>query len=412
MPLLFENQKEALKDMKNGCILCGDVGSGKSMASLAYYMTSVCGGEYDDEDHYTPPKNCIPLVILTTAKKRDDKGWDKELERWGLSRDPANSYKGTEIIVDSWNNIKKYRKFYGYFFIFDEQRVVGRGAWVKAFWDIARKNKWILLSATPGDTWLDYFPVFKANGMYKTKGDFEWQHIEYDPYVTKYPKIRRFIHVDKLERNRKELLVVMRSEKPALAHHIDVDVMYDIANYNRVWKDNWNIYEDEPIQQSSERFYCALKVINSSKERIDEAKKLCELNPKVIIFYCYDYELFILRKICEDNKFPYSEWNGHKHENILDTDRWVYLAQYDSACEAWECIDTDTMVFYSQPYSYRKLHQAQGRINRRNTPFKHLYFYHLRSQAPLDKGITRALERKETFNEKIFLEELEDEETL
>ena len=129
----------------------GGVGSGKSLTAISYYYlqnggdpTSLTGGDYIPMPD--PPRD---LYIVTTARKRDTFEWDGELIPFLLSTHSEHNLYSNKVVVDSWNNIKKYDKIYGAFFIFDEQRVVGSGAWVKAFLNIARKNKWVLLSAYP-----------------------------------------------------------------------------------------------------------------------------------------------------------------------------------------------------------------------------------------------------------------------
>lgn len=402
---LFEHQKKALKQLRNGSILYGGVGTGKSMTALAYYMIKVCGGSYSYDDVYTPPSvdNMPSLIIITTARKRDSKEWLRELSRWDLNK--------SQVIIDSWNNIKKYKKVRDSFFIFDEQKVTGKGVWVNSFITIARNNKWILLTATPGDSWLDYVPVFIANGYYVNRRDFEWHHVEYDPYITKFPKIRRFINTDILEERRKELLVLMKYDKPVLLHHKDLIVLYDFMNYTKVKNDRWDIYTNEPIKDAAGYYRCLRRVVNSSSSRIASVLEICKTTPRVIIFYSFDYELELLREMCKNNDLTHYEWNGHKHEELpYGTEcEWVYLVQYKAASEAWECITTNTIIFYSQSYSYKDTAQAAGRIDRLNTPYKDLYYYHVKSEASIDRVISESLNRKEEFNEYVYLEELLNE---
>lgn len=90
------------------------------------------------------------LCIITTARKRDTGEWDEELAHFYMSTDPEHDIYEHKVVVDSWNNIGKYVGVKNAFFIFDEQRVVGKGAWVKSFYKITQNNEWILLSATPG----------------------------------------------------------------------------------------------------------------------------------------------------------------------------------------------------------------------------------------------------------------------
>ena len=408
--MLFKHQYDAIQQMKNGCVLLGGTGSGKSMTSLGYYMSKVCNGYIGrDCKIVVMPDELRPLYIITTAKKRDENGWDKDLARWSLSRDINESYKQTPVIVNSWNNIKKYTNVAGAMFIFDEQRVVGTGAWVKAFLRITKRNRWVLLSATPGDEWKDYIPLFIANGFYKNKTEFAYKHIVYSPY-TKYPKIQYYIHTGILEKHRKEILVIMKYDKPTTSHYIDLVVPYNPELYSAVWDKRWNVYKEEPIANQSELIPTLRRVVNSDPGRIAAVEDLCKRKPRVIIFYNYIFEKDLLKDMCKRNGFTMAEWNGQKHEPVPDSDSWVYLVQYTAGNEAWECVTTDTIVFYSLNYSYKVMTQSSGRIDRINTPYTDLYFYQVKSLSDLDQRITRSLNRKEVFNEKAFIEELEDEE--
>lgn len=393
---LYEHQLDAIEKMKNGCILCGSVGTGKSRTALAYYYLNVCGGKLPINGKGTWEEMTSPrdLYIITTAKKRDDKEWILECA-------PFNLDLG-KVVVDSWNNIKRYKNVFGAFFIFDEQRVVGKGAWVKAFLNIARKNQWILLSATPGDTWSDYIPVFMANGFFRTRTEFNEEHCVFNPY-TKYPKIERYVNTGKLVAYRNRILINMKYEKQTIPHHIAKIVEFDKKKYLTVWKDRWDPFDKCPIQETGKLCYLMRKVVNMDQSRIDAVKELLTKHDRAIIFYNYSYELDILRSIAEELKLEYAEWNGEKHEEVPAGERWMYMVQYSAGAEGWNCITTDTIIFYSQSYSYRMSVQAAGRIDRLNTPYKDLYFYHLKSMSPIDLAIGRALNSKKNFNEKAFL---------
>ena len=399
---LYDYQKKAVREMKNGCILCGGVGSGKSRTALAYYYQHE-GGNLDSEDEYVP-MNDPPrdLYIITTARKRDQKEWEGELAPFLLSTNKEVSLYDHTVTVDSWNNIQKYANVYGAFFIFDEQRVVGSGAWVKAFLKITRKNKWILLSATPGDTWQDYIPVFVANGFYKNKTEFNNEHVIYRWINKSYPKIDRYINVGRLIRLRNEILVDMEFKRPTVSHHEDVYVKYDIPLYKDTMKNRWDPYKNEPIINASNLCYILRKIVNSDESRIVEMMDILEKTPRAIIFYNFDYELELLKSIHYGEGVKVAEWNGHKHQPIPDSNKWVYLVQYTAGAEGWNCIKTDTIIFFSQNYSFKIMEQSAGRIDRLNTPYTDLYYYHLKSRSSIDLAISRALKNKEQFNASRF----------
>ena len=396
---LRDEQKEAVGKMFTGCILNGGVGSGKSRTGLYYY----CKEQGGDMDPYVPMQNPKDLYVITTAQKRDKREWEQELLPFYLTTDEKeNIWYKNKVVVDSWNNIPKYIDIKDAFFIFDEDRVTGNGVWVKSFYKIAKSNDWIILSATPGDTWQDYIPVFIANGFYKNKTEFSREHIIYSRF-TKYPKIDRYVNTGRLIRLRNKILIDMDVQRHTIPHHEDIYVNYNVSMYKDAIKTRWDPYKDEPIQQASGLCYVLRKIVNSDESRAVALLEILETRKRAIIFYNFDYELDILLNIAYREGVEVAQWNGHKHQPVPDSDRWVYLVQYTAGCEGWNCIKTDTIVFYSQTYSYKTLEQASGRIDRLNTPYIDLYYYHLRTRSGIDLAIYKALTTKKIFNEGKFI---------
>ena len=382
MVQLYPHQKEAVDNLSNGKILWGGVGSGKSLTVMAYYMKR----EF--------PKD---IYVITTAKKRDSLEWLREAAKFAISDDRSCSRNGVKLTIDSWNNISNYINVEDAFFVFDEQRLVGNGVWVKTFLKIAKKNNWVLLSATPGDTWLDYVPVFIANGLYKNPTEFKREHVVYAPF-SKYPKILRYTGTATLEKYRNMLLVEMPYLKHTNRIVEEILVEYPVELYNRITKDRWNIFENRPFRDVAEMFITMRKVVNSDPSRCVALLDLLEQHPKMIVFYNFNYELDILRSLSD--YVEVAEWNGHRKQPIPTGDRWLYLVQYVAGAEGWNCIETDTVVFYSLTYSYKNFEQAMGRIDRLNTPFTNLYYYIFLSKSSIDRAVRRAQTEKKLFNER------------
>lgn len=395
---LYDYQLDAMKKMRNGCILCGGVGSGKSRTAVAYYFTQN-GGQLDP--YKKMKKNPQDLYIITTARKRDTLEWEGELGNFLLTTHLENRLYLHKVVVDSWNNIKKYVGVKGAFFIFDEQRVVGSGTWVKSFLKIAKVNNWILLSATPGDKWEDYIPVFIANGFYKNRTDFGSQHLVYSRF-SKYPKVQSYMQTGTLIGFRNRILVDMDFTRQTVAHHEDIYCTYDVLTYKNVMRKRWDIYKNEPIQQAAGLCYVLRRIVNSDESRQVVLLELYDKHPKMIVFYNYDYELEILKSLYFGEGVEIAQWNGHVHQPVPDGSKWVYLVQYIAGAEGWNCIKTDTIVFWSQNYSYKIMQQSSGRIDRLNTPYHDLYYYHLKSRSAIDMAISKALEEKKKFNERKF----------
>lgn len=400
------HQVEALDKIKNGSILHGGTGSGKSRTALAYYYIENGGKIKVIDDKWVTlskkmdrPKD---LYIITTAQKRDKLEWEGEMTSFLITPNPEVAVYNHRVVIDSWNNIKKYKDVKGAFFIFDEQRVVGSGAWVNAFLKIARSNQWILLSATPGDNWSDYIPVFIANGFYRTRTEFKEEHIVMKPF-TKFPQIDRYINTGRLIRLRNRILIDMDFERDTTQHHEYIYTEYDKLSYRDIIKKRWNPFADKPIETPGEFCQCLRRTVSSTDSRQLAVLELFEHHPRLIIFYNFDYERDILLNLGYGDDVEIAEWSGHKHQPIPESDRWVYLVQYNAGAEGWNCIKTDTIVFYSENYSYKMMEQAAGRIDRMNTKYRDLYYYHLTSHSSIELAVRRALEQKKQFNETRFV---------
>ena len=376
MVKLHPHQEEALERLKSGKVLVGGVGSGKSLVGASWALKQPNSGG---------------IVVITTARKRDSLEWVGEFAMAGATMEG--------ITVDSWNNIAKYSDVRNSVFIFDEQRVVGSGKWVKAFLKITKHNKWILLSATPGDTWLDYVPLFLANGFYKNKTEFYEDHVVWDRFA-RYPRVKRFVAVHRLEKLRRRILVDMPVARHTVRNRIYVPVRYRVAEYNEIMKKRFDPYKGEPIASAGELCYVLRKCVNQDRDRLEAVRGILKKRSRIIVFYNFDYELEALRELSDT--CVVKEWNGHKHEPVPDGERWVYLVQYASGAEAWNCTVTDTVVFYSLNYSWKVMEQSEGRIDRMNTPFTNLWYYFLESESAIDQSIKTSLARKKKFNEKVF----------
>lgn len=393
---LQTHQQRALRLLSDGKILWGGVGSGKSRVAVAYYEK-----EHKDKDVY----------VITTAKKRDSLDWQGEFASIAVGRDTEDRICSEEWVdlvpdsahgllkVDSWNNLQKYTDVKDAFFIFDEQRLVGSGTWVKSFLRIAKSNKWIMLSATPGDTWLDYIPVFVANGFYKNRTQFKTEHVVYAPF-TKFPKVARYLNEGRLNKLRESILVHMPHPKLTTRRSINMTVEYNEELFASVAKNRWHIYQNRPIKDIAELVGVLRRVVNSDPSRVKTIESLLEKHPKMVVFYNFNYELEALKRL--QSVTAVSEWNGWRHEEIPKASTWLYLVQYVAGAEGWNCVETDTIAFHSMTYSYKLWEQAYGRIDRLNTPFLDLYYYVLRSKSMIDKAIWRSLAAKKNFNAASF----------
>lgn len=377
---LYSHQEEALGLLQSGKVLVGGVGSGKSRVGAAWALS-----------HADPKK----IVVITTARKRDSLEWEGEFAVFGVNCD--------SVTIESWNNVSRFVDYVDHVFIFDEQRVVGSGAWVKSFLKITKHNLWILLSATPGDVWLDYAPLFIANGFYQNRTEFSEQHIIWDRFA-KYPKVKRYVNTGLLESRWRKILVAMPDERHTRRNRAYIYMKYDKEMYESIIKKRRDPWTGKPYRNAGGVCYGLRKCVNSDRSRVDHIRLLAKKRKKLIVFYNFNYERDILLTLRDE--FTVAEWSGHNHEPIPATDSWVYLVQYTAGTEGWNCIETDTVVFYSLNYSWKVLEQAEGRIDRINTPFTDLRYFYLLSESGIDSAIRKAVRKKGVFNERIFAHNL------
>ena len=377
---LYSHQEEALGLLQSGKVLVGGVGSGKSRVGASWALSQA------DESK---------IIVITTARKRDSLEWEGEFAALGADFE--------EVTIESWNNISKFDDCCLNVFIFDEQRVVGSGTWVKSFLKIAENNQWILLSATPGDVWLDYVPLFIANGYYKNRTEFAERHIVWDRFA-KYPKVKRYLDTGLLEARRRKILVPMPAERHTRRNRSYIPMEYDKEMYESIAKKRVDPWTEEPYRNAAGVCYGLRKCVNSDRSRVDHIRLVARKRKKLIVFYNFNYERDILLEL--RNEFNVAEWNGHNHEPIPSTDSWVYLVQYTAGAEGWNCVETDTIVFYSLNYSWKILEQAEGRIDRINTPFTDLHYFYFFSESGIDSAIQKAVQEKGVFNERIFAHNL------
>lgn len=377
---LYSHQEEALELLQSGKVLVGGVGSGKSRVGASWALSQA------DESK---------IIVITTARKRDSLEWEGEFAALGADFE--------EVTVESWNNISKFDDCCLNVFIFDEQRVVGSGAWVKSFLKIAENNQWIMLSATPGDVWLDYVPLFIANGYYKNRTEFAERHIVWDRFA-KYPKVKRYLDMGLLEARRRKILVPMPAERHTRRNRSYIPMEYNKEMYESIAKKRVDPWTEEPYRNAAGVCYGLRKCVNSDRSRVDHIRLVARKRKKLIVFYNFNYERDILLEMRDE--FNVAEWNGHNHEPIPSTDSWVYLVQYTAGAEGWNCVETDTIVFYSLNYSWKILEQAEGRIDRINTPFTDLHYFYFFSESGIDSAIQKAVQEKGVFNERIFAHNL------
>lgn len=383
---LREHQLDAVKNMRNGCILWGGVGSGKTLTALTYYVEKEA------------PKN---VLVITTAMKRDRLDWEREGAKLGIGTKPDGTLYGI-MKVDSWNNLMKYSKaeLEGWFIIFDEQRLVGYGAWVKAFLKLVKTNNWVMLSATPGDVWMDYAPVFIANGYYKNITDFKTQHVMYSRGKQSYMKIDRYVGTKRLERCREAVLVEMTYATKNRRVMNWLSTGFDEVLMKSVQKTRWNPYTDEPMVDAAELFRVMRRIGNSDDSKLEEIRELMKLHPRLVVFYNFNYELEMLRGLSDE--IEVAEWNGHRKQELPVSERWLYVVQYASGAEGWNCTTTNAMVLMSLTHSYKAFTQALGRIDRMDTGFDTLYYYVLTCGSVVDRAIKQCLVEKRDFNERRF----------
>ena len=229
------------------------------------------------------------------------------------------------------------------------------------------------------------------------------EHIVYDRYA-KFPKVSKYLNERKLNRLRDTILIDMKFDRHTVQHHHDITTEFDRKKYKEVMKNRWDPYKEQPIEQASGLCYVLRHIVNEDKTRAEAILDIYKKHPRLIIFYNFTYERDILIDLDYGEGVEVAEYNGLTHQPIPTGDKWVYIVNYMAGAEGWNSIQTNAIAFYSQTYSYKILQQSIGRIDRLNTPYTDLHYYHLKSKSAIDISINRALKQKKIFNARSFID--------
>lgn len=403
-------QVDCVKHLRSGKVLAAGVGAGKSIMSLYWYVTQCCA--YDKSSNlngelFKLKPSSPDLYIITTAKKRISQEWNDELLRFNLiAGSNSHGMGNVYVTIDSWNNIRKYEGVKDAVFIFDEQRAIGSGVWAKAFVKIAKANKWLMCSATPADGWQDWCSIFIADGFHRNRTEFFRRHAVYSRF-TKFPMITKWIDTDYLEKCRDAVLVTCTVPRDTERVWHDLTCGYDREAVKKAMKTRWNPETEAPFANANELVIYLRRLINTDKTRLSYASHVCKDHRRTIIFYSLNAELEEILKLESETGIKVYQFNGHKHDPLPEGSDWIYAVQFFSGSEGWNCTTTDTILYWSLPYSYKQFEQAAGRIDRLDTKYKILNYYVMKSFSPLDISIGRALSNKKDFNLRAFMKKTE-----
>lgn len=401
--MLYEYQKDVLKQAKPNWLYALDTGTGKTILSIHHYLKF-----YNGE----------PLLIVAPPQKINEGGWDRDIQT-------VVDHYGIEIGYDllSYGKIAAdWKKYRGWFVIFDECHYVKtptsqRGK--AANWLTKNSTNFVLLSATPSSNgWADTINYFIMFGMAKNKTQFEREHAEFDTMYLGQRRINKVVGW----RNESLLKKMYQSFSVKLAKEDCLDlpgmVVEDISfrrstEYLKLKKDRiLEVNGEKVVYDTYPKLAVGLRYYANQTDKLKYLEMLAEgTEENIIVFYNFKGEKEMLLELCKRLKKKVYEVSGQRSE-LPKRDIWfglknsITLVQYQAGAAGIELQYANLVVFYTPTYSLQDYEQSLGRAYC-NGQTKKVTVYHFVAKDTIEELIYDSLKNKKDFTDELFVKYLE-----
>ncbi len=407
---LYPYQIKALENMPSKAIFHWDLGTGKTVASLA---------------HYERYARHLPLLVIAPASKVRTGDWEQEAKEWFGDDMP-------EMTVVSYEKVSRTGKKYPNWFEYSPQHGGNRYAIIadechrlksatskanRALKEITLGGEFFIgLSGTPmPNGWIDFAGYSKIFGFTKGVTEFKNKYCNIQTYKG-WPEIVGYRNVDELDTQWHEISrYLSRAEATDLP-----DQQFITVNINKIPREYFRL-KLERTTKYGEFIDNASKLAHAMRQATTEARLdhldsiLSDTTDNAVIFYNYISErnaiLELLRKNHKDKKV--FRMDGDKHEAPSKAD-WpgvensVTVAHYKSASTGVELQYANVTIYFSPTYSYADYAQSIGRTHR-NGQTKKCAFYCFIMKGTIDYAVWQCLKDKKDFQAELYVKEELDE---
>lgn len=419
---LYNYQEDYLKRLPKSCIMAADLGTGKTLMSLAHWERQNTGR---------------PLLVVAPASKIRTEDWQAEALRWfgRITRTPTSirsnaflpdityiSYESLRL-MDKETKRPRHWKFTGarnggkvYDVIADECHALKnpQSKQSKALYEIKQSGGlFIGLSGTPmPNGWIDFAGYSKLFGFVHGITEFKKKYCVYQDYKG-FPELVKYINTDQLEQQLKRVAFKLdRNQAAELPSRKMMAVgvqltpkaskLYKTCKLTKVHPNTGEFLDNAPrllsvLRQSTTeaRLDSLLSVVNDTSDNI-------------VVFYNYISERKAILKALAKSDKQILRYDGDQHDKLPASDaelqNTILVAHYKSASTGLNLQWANVTIYFSPTYSYQEFEQSIGRTHRNGQTKKCLY-YLFNVKNTVDRDIWRCLRDKRDFNEKLWKDE-------
>ena len=425
---LYQYQEDYISKLPNSCIMAADLGTGKTLMSLAHWERQQTGRN---------------LLIVAPAAKIRTMDWQEEALRW-FEGSYITGEDGTVQIIDddrvfatitfmSYESLRlmdrktkrpRHWQFTGarnggkvYDVIADECHALKNptSKQSKALQEIKKSGgSFIGLSGTPmPNGWIDFAGYSVLFGFTRGVTEFKKKYCVYQDFKG-FPELVKYINVSELEYQLSRCAFKLSREQAAelpsrrmfgINIHMDSKTSKRYQTMRLTKKDPRT---DELLDNSS-RLLSVLRQ-STTEARLDNLVSIVgDTSDNIIVFYNYKSERAAILKALKDSGKTILRYDGDVHDKLPASDAEIHdtvlVAHYKSASTGLNLQWANVTIYFSPTYSYQEFEQSIGRTHRNGQTKKCLY-YLFNVKATVDRTVWDCLKDKRDFNDKLWKDQI------
>ncbi|WP_368076685.1 SNF2-related protein [Clostridium tyrobutyricum] len=274
----------------------------------------------------------------------------------------------------------------------------------------------ILLSGTPtGGKYEQLWSQCKLLG-WKISKKLYWQEfiksVLLDIGGFKIKKVTGYKNVDRLKRKLHEYgAVFMKTDEVfELPEQIEQKIKIKNTKEYKIFKKDRliTINNTELVGDTSLTKMLYLRQLSSqyNKNKVNQLKDILEsTEDRIIIFYNFNKELEIIKKLCEKLDKPISIINGAVKDldNFNQYNNSITLVQYQAGAMGHNLQKSNKIIYFSLPLQSELFEQSKKRIHRIGQE-KTCFYWYLITQNSIEEQIYQTLKERRDYTNKLFEE--------
>lgn len=410
---LYDYQEQYIRRLPASCIMAADLGTGKTLMSLAHWERRNTGR---------------PLLVVAPASKIRTGDWEAEAKRWFQLAMPDITYISYESLrlMDKETRRPRHWQFTGlrngsviYDVIADECHALKnpQSKQSRAIYEITRSGGlFIGLSGTPmPNGWIDFAGYSKIFNFTRGITEFKNRFCNYVDYKG-FPELKSYNDIPTLESQlRKCAFKLDRDQAAELPNRsmlgVNIKLTPKISKLYYQMKLSRKDPRTDELLDNSTRLLSILRQ-STTNARLDSLLSIVnDTSDNIVIFYNYISERKAILKALAKSEKTILRSDGDQHDKLpaagANIQNTILVAHYKSGSTGLNLQWANVTVYFSPTYSYQEFEQSVGRTHRHGQTKKCLYYlFNVRNT--VDRDIWTCLREKRDFNEKLWASEEEE----